>query len=255
MKVRIFVIALIAALLLSSCNSNVINTKEDETQMADMNSWEMELLCEAYKTKAEQNRVSSGELYDHQEKTLELLRGVSEYLKEKYPQNVITITEIEPESFMNSSTVFYFSVEGFGDTYTAIAKNSDEAYFTDDFYAELIKPAYESYLKQILENEGVDVIFLETEFTASLGMEYNGKMTVNDLLDAKEDVPRTTTVYIKADDPQNTAEKAKVLLADIYGYYFINCSEYFVEGLSSEDYDLMVKHNSEDIESISFGVK
>ena len=254
MKVRIFIITLIVALILGGCSSNVKNIKE-ETQMADMNSWEVELLCDAYKTKAEQNRVKSGELYDHQEKTLELLRGVCEYLREKYPQNKITVTEIKPELFMNGSTVFEFTVDGFDGTYTAIAKNSDETYFTDDFYAELVRPGYESYLRDILEKKDIDVVFIETEFTASLGMEYNEKMTVNDLIDAGEEIPRTTTVYIKSDDGKNTTEKVKELMKNIYGYYFINCSEYFVEGLTSEDYDLMVKNNSDEIESASFGVK
>ena len=254
MKTKIFVILLIAVLLLSSCSSNEIITKE-ESQMADMNSWEIELLCDAYNTKAEQNRVRSGELYEHQEKTLELLRGAYGYLKEKYPQHKITITEIKPESYMNESTVFDFTVEGCDGVYTAIAKNSDETYFTDNFYAELVDTEYESYLKNILEKNNVDVVFIETVFTASLGMEYNGKMTVNELLDAGEEIPRTTTVYIKTNDGKYTTEKVKELLGKVYGYYFINCSEYFVEGLSSEDYDLMVKNNSDEIESASFGVK
>lgn len=256
MKKRIIIIALIAALILSSCSSTANNFREDEKIMTGIETWEIELLCKAYKTNSEQKRVRSGELHDYQKELLSLLRNVCVYLEEKYPDYRTTVTNIEPEALMRSYSTFYFTVDGFDGTFTALA-DDDENNLTDNFYTELIKPKYDSAIKEMLEKECIAVVSVETVFTASLGKEYNADITDEKLFKCANEIPRTTTIFIKSSNPDADIKKAEEIIAkeyNIHGYYFINCSNLFIEGLSSDEYSVIVQNQSNEVLSTSFNV-
>jgi hypothetical protein len=224
-------------------------------QTADMEDWEIDLLCSAYDTETEKSRILEGNLYDYMEETLEHIRTVNSYLKEKYPEASFEITGVELSGMTVENESYEFSVEGADENSYAIIYESGEC--RDNYYRLLLEPEYDAELVRRLGKSGISAVTVFTDFPSAQGEEVDGNLSAEDIISAGSKIQRDTAIYINSTDCGMGTEAIKeaVTALNIYGSYRIYYSDIFESGMDAETCQNRWLQNKDRVDTISFQVK
>lgn len=158
---------------------------------------EKKLLADLYYEDFEKTAISSGELFEYQNRALCQLRHFEKSLQTKYPSYSFETIKIVPKVFFNESTRFVFRAKGFDGLYNAEIDNN--GVLTDNFYASLIGDVFDKEIKRRMIDRGVPVCFVNTRFGSLVGECAQEGMTFDKVVMLGKLIPHDTAIYIGGD--------------------------------------------------------
>lgn len=189
-----------------------------------MTTQEIELLSDLYMQDGD--RIREGKLFSHQEEALRQLRAGMEYMNQKYPGALFTVTAFQSATQFHQSGEL--SLEEGGITYTAYVEVKDQDYsFSDNYYSKYLQPRYDQYLESVLSSGG----WTGRSFTRfpSASETLGPDTTAEELLRTAPKQTRTVDLFVITQDQEKTAREVQDLIvqAGLYGTYTL----YFVPEL------------------------
>jgi hypothetical protein len=184
--------------------------------------------------------------------TLEHIRMVTTYLKEKYPDASCSILRIELPSMTVENEKYEFSVDGTAENSYVIIDGSGQC--KDNYYRLLLEPVYDAELERRLSESGISVVCVFTDFSSAAGMEVDGTLSAEELMSAESELQRDTAIYMNSEDCRMNPDAIKEAITSlhIYGSYRVYYADVFEKGMDAETCWNTWLENKDRVETISF---
>lgn len=248
-RVRICLMTIMLLVSLCACGNSSENEKDNRKDEPEveivLTSEEEELLIKSfYMDEEDKLRMQEGKLYGSEEKCILNSRATLQYLEEKYPGVKFTIVSYESPSFLGSSDpiIDYMDDSGSDKIYTMrlMEDANGEIVFEDDYYGTSVQGRYDKYLMELLKENGFGDCITYTEITGNYGMEVNGDISVEEILN--RDISKNSRVFVEGNsaDGESIAKAVEELIREeaIYGSYQVYVLE-DIDSISSDAKELL----------------
>ena len=228
----------------------------DNLSHSSISDFEKKLLAERYGTEDELKCLENGKLYDYQKEELLNVRECLTYLKEKYPDKEIEITDIYAAGLLGTNSIYRFTINGDSDIYAAQRGNNGE--FEDNYLGKIAAPIYSDFIYKNLCNNGFEIVGVNATASIFTGKETGSNTNINKIL--SEDSQFTFVINIYAVNPNSQPDieeiqkiKNYIVQNNLYGYFYINCSSTFTD-MTVEECRQIIADNEAKVECISFSL-
>lgn len=146
--------------------------------------------------------IESGNLCDSDMELLTEMRGLAEYLPEKYPSYTFEITGCEPkEGTTRAYNEWYYKSKQIDrdSAFIATVENTDDALeIKDDFYGEVIRTPIKRNIVRLLVDAGYPVIDVVISFWKYLGKDYGENLIPTQVLSGEVQADNEFKIFLDA---------------------------------------------------------
>lgn len=146
--------------------------------------------------------IESGNLCDSDMELLTEMRGLAEYLPEKYPSYTFEITGCEPkEGTTRAYNEWYYKSKQIDrdSAFIATVENTDDALeIKDDFYGEVIRTPIRRNIVGLLVDAGYPVIDVVISFWKYLGKDYGENLVPTQVLSGEVQADNEFKIFLDA---------------------------------------------------------
>jgi hypothetical protein len=146
--------------------------------------------------------IESGNLCDSDMELLTEMRGLAEYLPEKYPSYTFEITGCEPkEGTTRAYNEWYYKSKQIDrdSAFIATVENTDDALeIKDDFYGEVIRTPIKRNIVRLLVDAGYPVIDVVISFWKYLGKDYGENLVPTQVLSGEVQADNEFKIFLDA---------------------------------------------------------
>lgn len=261
MKIRVALLVMTLALLMSGCDNRESNKENGSgynkgDEIIEMTDEEITLLCGFY---VNEDRIREGKLHDYQKETLDEFRMAKSYLQEKYPGYTYDFFSISPSDKTQSYTKVEFTIDESSGYYSVMVELLNGEYVvTDNFYGYVLGAAFDEMLEQKLSEAGLTDFGVHAGLSGFVGKDIDANTTMDELLALGSTIKIDITVWIDMPGLDENENQKKVALIEstvreleIYGGHIV----YFGEGVvnSCHTFDDFVEYRKKNsLESVSF---
>ncbi|SOB92754.1 hypothetical protein [Pseudobutyrivibrio ruminis] len=156
--------------------------------------------------------IESGNLCDSDMELLTEMRGLAEYLPEKYPSYTFEITGCEPkEGTIRPYNEWYYKSKQIDrdSAFIATVENTDDALeIKDDFYGEVIRTPIKEDISKLLSDNGYPVIDVVVSFWKYLGKDYGENLVPKQVLSGEIQADNDFKIFLDASKLNTTDYKS-----------------------------------------------
>lgn len=146
--------------------------------------------------------IESGNLCDSDMELLTEMRGLAEYLPEKYPSYTFEITGCEPkEGTTRAYNEWYYKSKQIDrdSAFIATVESTDDALeIKDDFYGEVIRTPIRRNIVRLLVDAGYPVIDVVISFWKYLGKDYGENLVPTQVLSGEVQADNEFKIFLDA---------------------------------------------------------